>query len=285
MRNKVLLAIIAVALLTLVLPIGQADADVAAPNYAVEGYVAEGGGTGKIPMEGVTVHIMDSQGTVFEDRTNDRGLFRIEVSSNTNLSISFTAFGYTVISCPNTSSQQGSEYLILNLSTAAYNSTTRTYTITSAVSEMQCAIMTASNGVVGGVVYHGGETVKNATVTMTPIDGEGVYRTNTDDRGYYEIKCPTGEYTLTASGKGFEESNAIIVKVTSSPLTANVTIEKNEIKKYLGLDLAHILMLIGVIVGILLAAVAWFLSKRMNGPNRLEIFEDNAEEDEEIRYP
>ncbi|MDR1403979.1 MAG: carboxypeptidase-like regulatory domain-containing protein [Candidatus Methanoplasma sp.] len=285
MKGKILLAVIMVALLVSALPIDRTDAEVTAPNYLIEGYVAEGGSIGKIPMGDVTVRIKDMQGTVFEGKTDRDGRFSIEVPANAGLSIAFTAFGYTIISCPNTSTQEGSEYLTLDLTAAAYNSATRTYTITSPTSGMQCAIMAASSGVVKGTVYFGTESIKDVTVTLTPINGEGVHERNTDERGYYEIICPTGTYMLTAGGKGFNDSSEMIVNVTSSPSTANITMEKSELKKYLGLDMAHLLMLVGVIIGILLAAAAWLLGKRMKGPNRLEIFDDSSEEDEDVRYP
>lgn len=287
MKRGVLLAVISVAVLMFAVPSVYADGDVAATNYYVEGYVAEAGGTGKVPVVGVTVSIADSQGNLFQSDTDSNGHFRVGISSNTGLSISFTAFGYMIISCPNTSTQQGSDFLTLTLSPSIYNSSTRTYTITSTIDEMQCAIMKTSDGIVRGTVTYDGGVVKNATVTVTPIEGGNSYSTNTDGSGRYEISCPTGLYTLKATCRGFEESEPISVNVTINPNPSpeNIMMEQSSVKKYLGLDVAHILMLIGVIVGIMLAVAAWFMSKRMNGPNRLEIVDDSTDEDDDIRYP
>jgi len=256
-----------------------------ASNYYIEGYVAD---TSRMPMEGVTVSVTDSNGISSQSDTDANGFFSVGVASVTGLSISFTVYGYSVITCPNTSIQQGSDSLLLNLSKATYNSLTRTYTITGSITDMQCAIMGASQGTVKGQVTYGTTAINGATVTLSPADKvpDGTsYSANTDSGGNYSITCPTGTYTLTASGQGFDPSNAVAVKVTSSPSTVNVTLEKSVLKKYAGMDVAHLLMLIGVAVGIILAAAAWFLSRRMNGPHGLEIIVDDEEEDDDFRYP
>ncbi|MDR1954513.1 MAG: carboxypeptidase-like regulatory domain-containing protein [Candidatus Methanoplasma sp.] len=293
MRDRFLLAIIALVLLipmTSFVSSASAGADLAAAptataNYYIEGYVAEGGGTGKIPMKDVTVTITDNLSLTYQNTTDANGFFSIGIGTNTNLMISFKIYGYTIITCPNTSVQSGTDNLILDLSTARYNSATHTYTITSSVDDMQCAIMAASDGIVRGVVSFDGGPIRNAAVSLIPTDRAWTLTTHADSRGYYEITCPTGTYIVTASSRGFDKSEGISVNVTSSPSTVNVTMEKSELKKYLGLDAAHILMLIGVIVGIMLAAAAWFLSKRMNGPHPLERVDDSAIEDDDIRYP
>jgi len=284
MRKKLLLVSVALSMLLLVtlLPIASNAADTSA-NYYVEGYVAD---TGRMPMEGVTVTITDGQDPAPNSITDPNGFFSVGVSSIANLTISFTIYGYSVITCPNTSIQQGSDPLLLNLSKAAYNAATHTYTITGSVADMQCAIMGASRGVVEGYVSSGSDPVKSATVTLSPVDrvpGSSSFSANTDSGGYYEVTCPTGTYTLTVSGQGFDQSDPVTVKVTGNPSTVNVTIVKSELKKYLGLDAAHILMLVGVIVGILMALAAWFLSRRLNRPHGVEIIDDSAEEEDDLR--
>ncbi|MDR1690669.1 MAG: carboxypeptidase-like regulatory domain-containing protein [Candidatus Methanoplasma sp.] len=284
MSKKLLLAVVASVMLMLILPLSSSDADVNAPNYAVEGYVAEGGGAGKIPLDNVTVSIKGPQDVVQSVTTDSDGFFSIVVSSNKGLSIKFTAPGYIILTCPYTTGQTGSEYLTLDLLNAPYSSASRTYTITSSVDGMQPVLMQlASDSSIRGTVYFSGNAVKDVTITIT--NGADVYSTKTNDRGYYEIWCPVGSYTIIASGAGFKTSNEISADVTSTPLNVNITMEKKDLKMYLGLDVAHILMLVGVIVGILLAVAAWLLSERMNGPNRLEFFDDSEEEDDDIRYP
>jgi len=284
MRKKFLLVSFAITLLILVMLPAPSDADTTA-NYYIEGYVAD---TSKKPMEGVTVSVADGQDPAPSCDTDAEGFFSVGVAVNTGLTISFTVYGYSVITCPNTSIQPGTGSLVLNLSKAAYNATTHTYTITGSVADMQCVIMATSNGTVNGQVTFGANPVRSATVTLSPIEpvpGGRDYSAGTKDNGDYEITCPTGTYTLTVSSQGFDQSDPIEVKVTDSPSTVNVTMVKSELKKYLGLDVAHLLMLVGVIVGMLFAVAAWFLSRRMNRPHGLEIIDDSAEEDPGVRYP
>ncbi|MCL1810762.1 MAG: carboxypeptidase-like regulatory domain-containing protein [Methanomassiliicoccaceae archaeon] len=285
MRNKLLLVSFVVSLLVLTVSFTSADAEdpVSLSNYYVEGFVAD---TGRVPMEGVTVSVMDRNGTVFHGETNGSGFFSVGIATNSGLMISFTTFGYSMVTCPNTTFPPGSEYMSINLSGVKYNSATRTYTLTGTIEDMQCAIMKTSDGTVRGQVTFGTTPVKNATVTLVPVNGEGTYSSHTGDSGHYEIVCPTGTYTLTAGSQGFNQSDAFQVNVTGSPSTVNVTLVKSELKKHLGLDMAHVLMLVGAIVGILLAVAAWFIGRRMNGSNSLEIIDDSVpEEDDDVRRP
>ena len=286
MRKKLLLASIAASLLVLVMLYAPLTTDAAA-NYYIEGYVAD---TGRIPIEGVTVSVMDNQGLVSKSETDADGFFSVGVPSNNGLMISFSIYGYSIISCPNTPINKGSDYHALNLSKASYNNQTRTYTITGSVSEMLCAIMGTYNGTIGGYVLFGTSPIKNATVALSPSAispavGGGSYTVQTNNKGYYEINCPIGTYTMTVSSQGFNKSGAVIVDVKDTPQTVPaVLMEKSNLKKYLGLDAAHLLMLVGVIVGIVMAVAAWFLSRRMNMPHGVEIIDDSAEIDEDTRH-
>jgi len=284
MRVKFLLVAIAVSLLVLMMLPAPSDADTA--NYYIEGYVAD---TGSVPMDGVTVSVTDGNGIVSESITDTTGFFSVGIASNTGvMTISFTIYGYSAITCPNTSFQPGTDSRVINLSKTTYNALTHVYTLTGSVVDMQCAIMGPSNGTVNGLVSFGSTPIKGATVTLSPAElvlASRDYSGSTNGGGEYEISCPTGTYTLTVSSQGFNQSDPITVKVAGSPSTVNVTMTKSELKKYLGLDTAHLLMLVGVVVGILLAIAAWFLSRRMNGPHGLEIIDDSADDDDDVRYP
>lgn len=279
-----MLASVAALFLVLTLSPVSSGADEPVNPYYIEGYVSD---TSGMPMEGVVVSIRDASGAVFENETKANGSFKVAIAPipgpNAGLEISFTVFGYSILTCPNMLLHRGEDYHTLNLSKATYAS--RTYTITGSISDMQCAIMIASQGRVVGTVSSGTILIKDAAVTFSPITG-GVDRTTyTDDKGHYEIRCPTGAYTMSVSSQGFKQSEPVGVVVGASPRTVDVTLEKSELKKHLGLDMAHILMLIGVIIGIMLAAAAWFLSKRMNMTHHVEIIDDSVEKDDDVRHP
>ena len=279
MKYGVLLAFVAVlVLIPLVSPMSD-GADETPMNYYIRGYVAD---TDRNPMEGVEVSVTDAYGTYSAD-TDEAGLFSVGTTYNTNLTISFSFSGYTLLTCPSSTSPSGSDPLTLSLSGATYDSRNRTYTLSTSVNDMRCTIMKASQGVVTGQVFAGTTPITGATVTLTPsVGGEDAFSASTDDRGYYEVTCPTGEYLLSVSRQGFNPNDpftVIVTEIEGSP--KDVQLVKTELKKYLGLDVAHILMLIGVIVSILVAVAAWFLSKRMNRPHGVEIIDDSPEEEED----
>jgi hypothetical protein len=289
MKNRLLLAVIVLALLVPVIAIAMPASDgadtIAAPNFGIKGWVAD---TTEKPKSGVTVTIY-YRGTYVDSRvTEGDGSFLLTTSYNTNLTISFEEFGNKLISCPNTTVQPGTDVLILNLSSSLYNSADRTYTITSLPDGKQCAIMSVSNGKISGIISYEKENgdkvpVRKVDVSITKIGEEGTYKTvQTNEKGYYMIDCPVGGYTLTAGGEGFEKIDPIEINVATGEQTIHMTIVKSDLPKHLGMDIAHLLMLLGVMVGIILAVVAWFLSRRMNDPDHIEIFDDRAEEEEDI---
>jgi len=284
MKNTLLL--VSITVFFLVLTMSPLSSGAGEPKYYVEGYVAEITDAGGIPMEGVIVSI-DIGEDSFKAETKANGSFKVGVDAATTsgLMISFSVFGYRVVSCPNMSFKQGESSHPLDLTKATYTSANSTYTITGSIGDMQCAIMIASKGEVVGTVSSGTTPIRNATVVLSPITGGVNYTAHTNDKGYYELSCPIGAYTMSASSQGFKESEPVPVNVTVSPSTADVTLEKSELKKHLGMDMAHILMLIGVIVGIMLAVAAWFLSRRMNMAHHLEIIDDSSAEDSDIKHP
>jgi len=248
-------------------------------NYYIQGYVAD---TSKAPMEGVTVYVMDGSGNTTQGVTDGTGFFSVGVAVNTGLSISFVAFGYTAITCPNTTAIQGSDFLSLDLASlpiSAYNSSTHAYTLPGTVADMRCAIMVASNGVLRGQVVTGDRAVNDATVTLAAVVDRRIFTAHTDSEGRYSITCPTGTYSVSASGQGLKGTEPVTVTVSDTPATLNIAMEKSPLKKYLGMDIAHVMMLLGVIVGIVLVAAAWFLSRRLNGPRGLEIINEDEEDD------
>jgi len=278
------LAPVAVLLLALsVMPAASAHADEGdSANYYIEGYVSD---TGWKPMGGVTVTVYTWIGPFTSGVTNADGFFSVGVGVNTGLEIDFSVRGYTVIACPNATFRQDSERLALSLSGVAYNNATHTYTVTGTIGDRRSAIMTATEGTIEGSVMFSGGPVKNAAVSLIPTDVGEIYTGHTDNDGKYRIRCPTGIYALTAGGQGFNTSERAVVTVTGTEPGDNtpalqqapITLEKTELRKYLGMDAAHALMLAGVMVGVLLAAVAWHLSKRSGGTFYFELFDDSEE--------
>lgn len=277
MKKRMLLTAVTVMFLMSAVPIVISEDSTAAtePTFFIEGYVIDSN-TGNTPMQGVKVTVRDSAGNITDSETDSTGKFSVGVYTNTDLLISFTAYGYVITSCPNISKSSYPDYFILNLKTANYNYPT--YTITSSTDGMQCAVMgLAVDSQVEGAVQYSGGYVKNAVITLTHEDGD-VYTANTEETGNYKIICPPGYYEITASRQGFEDSEPVQITVPSSFFV--ITLEESPVGTKTGLDSIHILMLIGVIVGILLAISAWHLSQRED-PKLV----NDSEEDSNIRYP
>jgi len=284
MRYKLLLAFAALLVMVPFASFLAEDSDGAvAPRYDITGYVADTRGEPITDVE-LEIIVTGNGETYFGTYNPSNGFFLVNVGATTNLIIKFKAHGYTAISCPNSPKQQ--DGFALTLTKAAYSVTTRTYTITSSIADGNYVIMRASTGEVAGHISYGAGPVKNATVTLTPTTDGSVYTTSTDENGNYWIpSCPTGTYNLTVSRQGFNPyTQTELVNVTDGATTTrNITMEKSEQERHFGMDTAHLLMLIGVVVGILMAVAAWLVSKRMNGPNRVEIFDDSTEDEEDLR--
>jgi Prophage tail fibre N-terminal. len=287
MDKRILIPIIAVVLLSLTLFIPASDAaDPPSSTYTIKGWVGEIGGGGIVPKKGVEVEILEQNGNNPKTVTDADGIFSLSTITDTNLQIKFTVeYGYSLLTCPNVAPQSGSDYLLLNLNTSRYFSATRTYEVTSDLSGYQCAIVKSSEGTISGNISYSGGGIKNATVTLTPLNGNPQISAVTDSNGNYTITCPVGRYELSVRCQGFEPNNAGEVLIPGA--TGNFTLQKNHVREYMGLDLAHIFMLLGVCLGIILAFITWTVSRRRNDPSGLEIIDDSSVEniEDDIRHP
>lgn len=283
MRHKLLLIFIA-ALVLVPLTSFASDADGDTDSaYHIEGYVAD---TLGVPVDSVTVAITDASGISHEGTYNpETGFFSVGVDTDKGLTITFTAYGHTAITCTSHKMLENGSFA-LTLSKESYDSTRHTYTIAESVSEGRYVVMRASYGwIIGNVSYNNGP-IKDAIVSLVPDASGSRITASTDENGDYRISCPTGTYSLSADRQGFTESKTYAITVKDNN-TEQVPLDQEDIVLVMtepgihgDLDLAHLLMLMGVVIGILMAIGAWLLSKRLNGPNRVEIFDDNKENEE-----
>lgn len=282
MKYKLLLAFVAMLVVVPFASFMSGGADgAAAPTFDITGYAADTGGE---PIKDVELIITVTAGGVeYEANYNKvNGFFSVNVGTNAGLSIKFTAHGYTAITCPSGTKQTDGSFT-LNLSKATFNAATRTYSITDSIFSGQYVIMRASTGEVAGHVTYVSGGVKGATVTLTPTTEGASYSATTDDNGDFRMPaCATGTYFLTVSRQGFISYEQADVSVKEGQnVLSTIVLEQSEQQGHMGMDTAHLLMLIGVIVGIVIVIAAWFLSRRMNGPNRVEIFDDSPGTEEE----
>ncbi|MDR3283490.1 MAG: carboxypeptidase-like regulatory domain-containing protein [Candidatus Methanoplasma sp.] len=284
MFRRVLPLVLIAAVLLLSVPFSPSDG-AEGDQYHIEGYVAGWNGSGRVPMEGVSVTVAIPGSANVETTTDADGLFSIATPSNVGLQIKFYLHGYSIVTCPNTEVQAGSEFLLLKLSDGIYNKATKTYALTSAIDGMQSAIMAASRGTIRGTVSYDDGVVSGATVHLDSVEGGASYSVNTNSNGTYEIECPVGPYSLRVARAGFDDSIDYNVTVDAQMTTVSVTLKKAEINTYFGLDSSHILMLIGVVLGMILAVSAWLISRRMNSSDGVEIIDDSdSDQDDGLKF-
>ena len=289
MKGKIFLSLFAVSLLLMAIPMSITDASISnTTDYHIEGYVVEANASENIPLEGVTVTIMYSDGTSSSDDTDSNGFFSITVTATTGLTISFISYGLTLRSCPNiTAIENNDGEYTLDLTGAKYDSSTHTYTITGTADSMQAALMLSTTASLNGkITYNNGLAVIGAKVKIVSISTNEPYTGTTDENGQFSITCPTGSYTVTAYCNGFNDSNTVVVNVTNDSTSVLIPMYKSTVSEYFGFDLAHMLMLIGICLGLILATTAWLISRRMkNNPKSTVVMDDDSSDESEIKFP
>jgi len=238
--------------------------------YEIAGYVVETDATGNAPMANVGVTITDASKTTYSGATNTAGYFCITVGSLTGLTIEFTHIGYTVRSCPAAITQTANG---LSLSVAGITPTTRTeegvtiytYMITSdSTSDLSCVVMSSTVGVVVVTVTNGAKVLADAQVTLTSATDSGLRYTGTSDSSGRLVfsDVQTGYYYLSATSNGFYDSSTTTVTVEDGYSYFSVDMQQKTVDTYFGMTLSHILMIVGIIFGLIMAIVAWLLYRR-----------------------
>lgn len=241
-------------------PLGSEKASEGASVYHVDGYVVTHALTGNVPLPGVTVEILYGS-TVASAVSDENGYFNVTVGENTNLRIRFILAGYSLISCPHVSKQIGMEYYALDISQAHFDGVNK-YTVTSDSKGFQCAVMGVTNATLTGTVTYDSGPVVGATVTLSANRSVLNYETVTDSKGMYSINCMVGDYQLTVTCNGFKSSAAATVNVSDNTPPVSTVLTKNDIKMYFGLDMVHMLMIMGVIFAMTITIFVLVVSRR-----------------------
>jgi len=281
MKNwKIIFAIVLMATMGTLPLLDCTNHDAAATPYYVSGYIVTANPDGNEPLEGVTVTIIDN--IAYSATTDSDGYFIIDIANNTNLIIQFVMPGYSLRSCPAVYAISGSDYLSLNLSEAwLYDSATRTYQITSGPNGMQPAIMAESTASISGVISYPSGIVSGATVTLVSLDNGSIYKTVTDTNGRYKIECPTGKYDMTVESNGFNTGRSYNVEITSNGTIVNIPLVHKDIKTWFSLDLAHLLMLLGVVFGLIVTTTLFLKVNKDDKKSNIKIIDDSVPEDDE----
>ena len=135
--------------------------------------------------------------------------------------------------------------------------------ITSSTADgLNCFTMATTTGTVTVYVNYGGQGVRGANIEISADDGRSIHG-KTDGSGGCTISGLTiGAYTIKVSADGFESEKKDIV-VTKGTATSIFEMTEKTHATYLGMDLVHFLMFIGIILGLSLALCARILYHRV----------------------
>ena len=280
MRHSAVVAVIAVLALcvpmTLLEDSDSTDAASTTTTYRITGYVNEEFSSGNIGLKGAVVTIYDETGDVLGVCTTssaDAGRFKIDFDRIpvSKMYIGFSLAEYDLRSISSYASEidtitvaTGTAYrLSITTWSASSEDNVRECLITSSTADgLNCFTMATTTGTVTVYVNYGGQGVRGANIEISADDGRSIHG-KTDGSGGCTISGLTiGAYTIKVSADGFESEKKDIV-VTKSTATSIFEMTEKTHATYLGMDLVHFLMFIGIILGLSLALCARILYHRV----------------------
>ena len=280
MRHSAVVAVIAVLALcvpmTLLEDSDSTDAASTTTTYRITGYVNEEFSSGNIGLKGAVVTIYDETGDVLGVCTTssaDAGRFKIDFDSIpiSKMYIGFSLAEYDLRSISSYASEidtmtvaTGTAYrLSITTWSASSEDNVRECLITSSTADgLNCFTMATTTGTVTVYVNYGGQGVRGANIEISADDGRSIHG-KTDGSGGCTISGLTiGAYTIKVSADGFESEKKDIV-VTKGTATSIFEMTEKTHATYLGMDLVHFLMFIGIILGLSLALCARILYHRV----------------------
>ncbi|WP_400255964.1 carboxypeptidase-like regulatory domain-containing protein [Methanomethylophilus alvi] len=254
------------------------DAASTTTTYRITGYVNEEFSSGNIGLKGAVVTIYDETGDVLGVCTTssaDAGRFKIDFDRIpvSKMYIGFSLAEYDLRSISSYASEMdtitvatGTAYRLLPTMiswSASSEDNVRECLITSSTADgLNCFTMATTTGTVTVYVNYGGQGVRGANIEISADDGRSIHG-KTDGSGGCTISGLTiGAYTIKVSADGFESEKKDIV-VTKGTATSIFEMTEKTHATYLGMDLVHFLMFIGIILGLSLALCARILYHRV----------------------
>jgi len=212
------------------------------------------------PIAGVKVTTMISFEKEYESvYTESDGSFIVQYNPEVKY-ITFSIAEYTV--------KGWCSELEANGNTGIYSITLRDYSHINGVHNLYddsgfTAIVTRSNAAIHGYVSTmiEGQTVLIENASITIASDKSMYTTTSNRDGYFEFDCSTGiKYTLKAVHGGFED--VIMQDVAPSDNDVRIEMVQKTNTMFLGLDSAHSLAAISLVIAMVIAVIAYLLYRR-----------------------
>lgn len=225
-------------------------------------------------------------------RTDSSGRFEFtfEYFFGSTYFLSFDYPGYTVRSLPDLDMEMDKDGFVQFVIRPNMVDENGDYALTGTADGLHAIVMVITTGSVYGTVNGMSSdkefALEGATVRIVSENGQS-YSTVTNDQGYFQIDCPYGTYTLTVTCNGFGDSEPMSVE--SGDEAVVITLIQNTSQALFGLDVAHSVMLIGIVMLILMVVVTaaiYMHQKKSSEPILMNDLDTIGKDDEdEIRHP
>ncbi len=266
-------------------------------TYTFYGYVATIDQEYNKPLQGVTVRLCNiDKEEVDSCITDEAGKFEFSVVDYTADKAHFITLEYTEYSVrahptmSSTGEADDGDFFPFTLDEGKLDADGK-YALTGTSDSRSSIIMAITIGDIYGCVYGNvagtTEGLKGAKVTLTSTSGKN-YSAITDEAGYFNIKCPYGQYVMVVTCNGFNSSEKISVS-TEGGYAYIVDLDKVSADVFFGLDNAHSMMVVGfgILIVMLVATISlarW--STKPNSPVQLDTDLEPIEADDgNIRNP
>ncbi len=261
-------------LLFTTLPSDSSDAAGDGKTY-VSGLICEIGQSGPTPAKNIPVALI-YDGTTFTGKTGSDGYFKIKINDGSTVDTSkkvyfdFSLSGYSIFTLPDT------------MTTLDPNSNPSSETITAVatidlttitpVDGVYCATSDAQHCILIGDTYvpvtftvtnaSTGVAVRNADVTLKC--GNMTYRGTTDYEGVctFSTGILIGTYEVTIKCDGYVTFEEVVQINKSATFKTDFEMTQKEPITYLGMTLYHLLMILGVTIGLCLVVISYVLCRR-----------------------
>lgn len=245
----------------------------------------------KVPVETVEKEGVTGSNPTRTD-ADGRFEFTFEYFFDSTYYLSFDYPGYTVRSLPDLSMEMDEDGFVQFEIRPDMVDADGNYALTGTADGLHAIVMVITTGSVYGTVsgVSGDDepfALEGATVTIVSENGQS-YSTVTNGQGYFQIECPFGTYTMTVTCNGFGDSEPIEVE-SGNPGSFSITLEQNTSQALFGLDVAHSVMLIGIVMVVLLVVLTAAIYLRQKKSSETILMNDldtiGKEEEDEVRRP
>lgn len=244
----------------------------------VKGLICEIGSSGPTPAADIPVTLTYDEES-FEGKTDEEGYFNIKISDNLlidttkKVEFSFELSGYSVFALPDTMTSleqldsnggaNATPVAEIDLSKCTKKASTGKVTYTATDDAQHCILLGDTYVTVSFTVTDNatGTAIRNAEITLKNAGNTYFGKTNYDGVCTISSRVLIGTYELTIKCDGYVLYEGTVV-ITKSVSKLSVGMDQKEPTMYLGMTLYHLMMVIGVTVGLCLVVISYVLCTR-----------------------